>query len=241
MEATRVREFFDLYWSAPSFRGFDDLREVLCRPSSCAMSLVGDLKGKRVLEIGPGRGEDLVQFARSGGEVTGIEISNEALDTLRKYINKGDITLCKMDACNLGFATEVFDLVFANTCLMHLDRHGLFPQIWRVLKKRGRAIFVEPLKFNPFLLLYRCISSPGRLVSPSYFELREIEHLRTVFARVSYWEFYFFSPLLLVGGVILPPLKRFIPVIESLDGFLLRAFPPVRRLAWIVVMECVKE
>ncbi len=236
-----VKEFFDAYWSARRFRGFDDLRKVLSFPSTYARSLAGDLRGKRILEIGPGMGDDLFGFVRSGGEVSGIEISDEALAILRRSINKDRISLCKMDACNLGFRAGVFDLIFLKACLMHLDRRRLFPGIRRVLKQGGRVLAVEPLKQNPLLFLYRSLCSPGRRISPSYFGLGEIKDLRRSFERVNHREFYLISPFLLGISAIFPPFRRLIPLTELLDGLLLEVFPVLRKLSWMAVVECLKE
>lgn len=233
----RTEKFFNLYWSVPAFRGFDDLKELLPSASCHARSLLGDLRGKTVLEIGPGRGRDLCHFAQSGGQAIGVEISDEALGELKKNISKDRIGLCKMDACDLGFKDGVFDMVFLNTCLMHLNRKEFFPQIWRALKKGGRVVFVEPLKLNPFLLLYRGLLSPGRLVSPSYLRLGEIEKLGRDFSKVSHKEFYFLSPLLLGLGAVLPPLRKLIRLADCLDRLLLAIFPLLRPLSWMTVAE----
>lgn len=241
MASMGVKEFFEEYWSTSAFRGFDDLRERLSCPRSYARSLLGDLRGKRVLEIGPGRGDDLRHLIGSGGKVTGIDISERALEMVKNSIKNTTLSICRMDACSLGFKSNVFDLVFLNTCLMHLDRTRLFPEICAVLRRGGRVLSIEPLKLNPFVFLYRSICSPGRCISPSYFTLEEIEGLRKSFGEVRHQEFYLAAPLVLALGALFPAARRLIPLFEALDSLILKLLRPLRRLSWIVVLECVKR
>ena len=99
--------------------------------------------GRRVLEVGCGVGTDLVQFAASGSQVTGIELSSTALDLARLNLAQRGLpaNLACMDGEALGFAAEVFDLVYAHGVLPYTpDATRLLREIHRVLRPGGAAI-----------------------------------------------------------------------------------------------------
>src|ERR1044071_8414907 len=70
--------------------------------------------GKRVLEIGCGTGTDLLQFARGGARVTGIDLTPRSVEIARRrfdlYGAKGEFAIG--DAENVPFPGESFDLVY---------------------------------------------------------------------------------------------------------------------------------
>ncbi len=100
-------------------------------------------KGTRVLEIGCGLGTDLLQFARAGAYVTGVDLTPRAVELtsrrLALYGYGGRIEIG--DAESLHFADETFDLVYAHGVLHHTpDTPRAFEEIHRVLKPDGTAI-----------------------------------------------------------------------------------------------------
>ncbi|HEX8184617.1 MAG TPA: class I SAM-dependent methyltransferase, partial [Blastocatellia bacterium] len=77
--------------------------------------------GKRVLEIGCGTGTDLLQFARGGAYVTGIDLTPRSIEIARRrfevYGLKGEFAIG--DAENLAFPDESFDAVYSFGVLHH--------------------------------------------------------------------------------------------------------------------------
>jgi SAM-dependent methyltransferase len=54
--------------------------KILIQPSVCleyAFHLLGDIRGKTILDLGCGKGENLIPLAKRGGNVIGIDISPE--------------------------------------------------------------------------------------------------------------------------------------------------------------------
>lgn len=96
--------------------------------------------GKKVLEVGCGCGTDLLQFARAGAEVYGIDLSKHSVELTRKRLNlyglKADVN--EGDGENLPFQTEQFDLVYSWGVLHHSPNPPkAINEIYRVLKKGG--------------------------------------------------------------------------------------------------------
>ena len=98
--------------------------------------------GKRLLEVGCGMGTDLLQFARAGADVTGVDLTPRSVETsrhhLRLYEQTGDFALT--DAERLPFADESFDVVYSNGVLHHTpDTAGAVREVHRVLRPGGLA------------------------------------------------------------------------------------------------------
>ena len=127
----------------------------------------GDVKDKKVLDLGCGNGERSLQLLKAGAIVTGIDISSvyvaHAADEARKAgFDDGRFAFMEMDAHKLTFADGTFDLVVGEGILHHLDLKVSTDEINRVLKPQGRAVFKEPLEANPFLKVFRAMTPDAR-------------------------------------------------------------------------------
>ena len=100
-------------------------------------------QGKRVLEVGCGLGTDLLQFARGGAEVYGIDLTEKAAGLARKRLGlyglKGNISIS--DSENLPFKTDSFDLVYSWGVIHHTpNTAGAANEIMRVCKPGGQVL-----------------------------------------------------------------------------------------------------
>lgn len=68
-------------------------------PGEANLGLLGDLRGRRVLDVGCGGGNNAVACARSGAVVTGVEISNAMLVAAKRLakVNGANINLVQGD------------------------------------------------------------------------------------------------------------------------------------------------
>ena len=101
-----------------------------------------EFAGARLLEIGCGMGTDLLQFARGGAEVTGVDLTPRSVEISRQhfalYAARGDFAIT--DAESLPFADGSFDVVYSNGVLHHTpDTAGAVREIHRVLRPGGQA------------------------------------------------------------------------------------------------------
>ncbi len=101
-----------------------------------------DCAGARLLEVGCGMGTDLLQFARGGAVVTGIDLTARSIEISRHhfavYGARGDFAIT--DGETLPFADESFDVVYSNGVLHHTpDTAGAVREVHRVLRPGGQA------------------------------------------------------------------------------------------------------
>lgn len=98
--------------------------------------------GARLLEVGCGMGTDLLQFARGGAKVTGVDLTSRSIEISRQHLavcdERGDFAIS--DAETLPFADESFDVVYSNGVLHHTsDTVGAVRELHRVLRPGGLA------------------------------------------------------------------------------------------------------
>ena len=101
----------------------------------------------RVLEIGCGIGSVVFELNRQGHEVTGTDISREAIGYgQNKY---GDIRLEVQAAENLEYNDKSFDVVLSFDLFEHVaatDKH--LSEVGRVLRPGGHYLFQTPNKYS---------------------------------------------------------------------------------------------
>lgn len=137
-------------------------------PNEDYYKLLGNLKGKKVLEIGCGGAQCGIAMAKRGAKVTGIDISTEQLKFAKALAEKnkvnikfyqGDIRKLSQIKCNTQ------DIVFTAWALHYVDNLlSCFKEARRVLKEGG--LFVLSLD-HPF---YRTIDSKTLKLKSSYFK-----------------------------------------------------------------------
>lgn len=100
------------------------------------LSLLGDLSGKNILDVGAGTGRLSLMLAKAGADVTALDISSEMLKILKNKDKK--IKTIVGDAESLPFEKNSFDVVTAAFLVVHLkDPSVFFDEAYRVLKEDG--------------------------------------------------------------------------------------------------------
>lgn len=95
-----------------------------------------------VLEIGVGLGADHQRFAEAGARLTGIDLTDRAVEHTRRRFDLFGLSsdLQVGDAEALVFADESFDLVYSWGVLHHSpDTPRAIDEVWRVLRQGGVA------------------------------------------------------------------------------------------------------
>jgi len=118
----------------------------------------------RVLEVGVGTGINLSLYP-AGSSVTGIDFSEGMLEKARERVARTGVRnmrLLQMDAADLRFADDSFDIVYAPYLISVVpDPVKVACEMRRVCRPGGRIIFL-----NHFLSPTPWVSRVERLISP---------------------------------------------------------------------------
>jgi SAM-dependent methyltransferase len=102
---------------------------------------VGDVNGKTIVDIGSGKGNHLVAFARRGLTAIGVDKRKECIEALDHF----EIRECNLERDPFPFETGSIDIVFSKSVIEHVDNADLFfAETLRVLKPGGLAILLTP-------------------------------------------------------------------------------------------------
>ena len=120
--------------------------------------------GDRVLEVGVGTGINAALYPRDC-IVTGIDLSDSMLEKARERVARKDIgnmRLLEMDAADLRFADDAFDIVYAPYLISVVpDPIAVAREMGRVCRPGGRIVFLNHFRSrNPLL------ASVERAISP---------------------------------------------------------------------------
>ena len=113
-----------------------------------ALRLIGNVDGKRVLELGGGSGHNGVTLAKQGAHVIVVDPSHRRLERIRGLCDEEEvrIELHQSDLAELAFVrAETIDLVvsvFALGSVADLDR--VYRQVHRVLRRESPFVFSLP-------------------------------------------------------------------------------------------------
>jgi len=120
--------------------------------------------GERVLEVGVGTGINLSLYPKTC-RMTGIDFSSSMLEKARERVARGGLRqmrLLQMDAADLKFADDSFDIVYAPYLISVVpDPVKVAQEMRRVCRPGGRIIFL-----NHFLSPSPLVSRVERLISP---------------------------------------------------------------------------
>jgi len=261
----REREFHDR-WAAEVDPGDLDPERLARCPTTPetlhALALLGDLEGRRVLEIGCGHGELTSWLARAGAEVTARDVSPGMIGVARALAARlGLESKIRFDVGpgeRLEYADGIFDIVFGHDVLHHMDLRAATREIHRVLAPGGRAVFAEPLGHNPVINHFRRKSPDNRTVDERPLLFSDFEILGEPFKRLAHKEFHLFTLALFAWfkwGERLDPnrvrywkrlideaerYRRPFAALNALDRTLLAIAPPAGRLCRMTVVELRK-
>jgi 2-polyprenyl-3-methyl-5-hydroxy-6-metoxy-1,4-benzoquinol methylase len=104
--------------------------------------VVGDLKGKKILDVGAGWGGFLIEGVSQGYDIIGLEIDKVKIEgAYREATRLGlKINLVEGLAENLPFLSDSFDFVNVGEVIEHVrDPKKVLGEIQRVLKPSGKA------------------------------------------------------------------------------------------------------
>ena len=113
---------------------------------------LGNVKGKRILDIGCGDGIFDLEMARKKAFVEALDMSNSALGRAqwrtRQMSLWKNINYIRGDATRLPYNNATFDIVLSNCVLEHIPGDTeVLQEISRVLKPGGKMVITVPREF----------------------------------------------------------------------------------------------
>jgi len=122
------------------------------------LNMLGNVDGRRVLDVGCGDGELACELAARGAIVTGIDSSVAMIEAAKSRAarQRADIAFQVSTAQNLPFRDDQFDVVTAITILCFVKNAApIFQEIARVLQPGGRCIVGELGKWSTWAAVRR--------------------------------------------------------------------------------------
>ena len=215
-KAFNFKKLFRNYFSNPSLVEMEN-----------DLNKVKNISNKKVLDFGCGYGKDFDDLLLNDNELTGIDISELYIRHCTNYCNKNfkdkKFSFFAMDAHDLKFEDETFDLIIGRGILHHLDFNIALKGIKRVLKKDGEAYFQEPLGNNPLLKIFRIITPNLRTKDERPFYKKDLIKLERDFNI----EFKYYGMISFIASIITSPFTGngnnfFVKLLYSIEKKLLK-------------------
>jgi len=146
---------------------------------------LGNIIGKKILDVGAGTGRLSIRLAEKGAAVTAMDVSEEMLGVLNTKIKVKDeipvpfatgklelagMTIAVADAENLPFPDNSFDIVIAAFLIVHLKNPKIFfNEAYRVLKPNGLLAITNINQKTPPELK----TEKGKIIIESYYHRPE--------------------------------------------------------------------
>jgi ubiquinone/menaquinone biosynthesis C-methylase UbiE len=239
----------------------DELFEASTSPENrIIIKKIGDIKDKKILELGCGAGEASVYFAKKGAKVTAIDISKGMLEVVHKVAQKHKVSLSTKQSYsdNIDCADETFDIVYASNLLHHVNILDTLKEVTRVLKKGGLFVSWDPIAHNPMINIYRRMATNVRTADEHPIKMKQLKLFSKYFSNIetevtwlfTLWifvKFYFIDKIHpneeRYWKKILTEHKKLETIyynLEKLDKFVLKFLPFLKRYCWNIVIIAKK-
>jgi 2-polyprenyl-3-methyl-5-hydroxy-6-metoxy-1,4-benzoquinol methylase len=220
------------------------------------LRMMGDLTGKRLLDVGAGLGESSVYFALKGAKVTATDLSPQMVQTAVGLGQHHGVEIEGIVTAGetLDVPAGSYDLVYIANTIHHVTNKGtLFEQVRRALKPGGRFFSWDPLAYNPVIEAYRRMATQVRTEDESPLTFADVKLAGQYFQNVGHREFQIATLAIFLKYYFVDRVhpnqdrywKRILretdqslwwwQPLRAADGLLTR-LPLVRRLAWNMVM-----
>lgn len=246
-----------------------DINEVLLDESfeACTapenriiLNRLGDIRGKKILDVGCGAGEASVYFAKNGAVVTATDISEHMLNVAQGLAKRHNVNIItKISSSDyINFPDETFDIVYAANLLHHVDVESSLREVSRVLKKRGVFAGWDPIAHNPIINIYRKMATAVRTRDEHPIRMEQLKIFTKYFSQIETETTWLFTLLIFIKFYLLDKvhpneerywkkilrehnrLEKLYYGLEKMDRLFLKIFPFLKRYCWNIVFMARK-
>ena len=221
---------------------------------------MGDIRGKHLLDLGCGAGENSVYFAKKGALCVASDYSPGMVEVALQLAAANNVKIQgrTMNAIALDCPDNTFDFVYASNLLHHLpDPHAAIREMHRVLKPGGKACFWDPLKHNPIINVYRRMATSVRTEDETPLDINIVDFVKSHFSQTTYDTFWlatlwiflrfyliekvdpnkerYWKKIIIEQARLAPQYRR----LEKLD-VILKKLPLMKRFAWNIAVVATK-
>ena len=136
------------------------------------------------------------------------------------------------------FDKNSFDVVYGTGILHHLQLEKCLDEIFRILKSKGKLIFIEPLGTNPIINIYRKLTPNSRSKDEHPLVNKDFIYIKSKFTDVNI-KYYGFLTLVFFPFYKSPDNSKLFRLLVDLDQFLFK-FKFFQIFAWSVLIKAKK-
>lgn len=259
----REQDFHDQWASTIDVDGIRvrDYFEACTAPENrFILKQLGDVRGKYLLDLGCGAGENSVYFAQLGASCVATDYSPGMVDVAVKLAERNGVQVegKVINAMEIDFPDNTFDVIYASNLLHHIpDPKLVLQEMHRVLKPGGKACFWDPLRHNPIINVYRRIATKVRTEDETPLDINIVNYIRSLYSQTNYDTFWLaslwiFLQFYLIENVnpneerywkkIIIEQARLEKTYLSLEKFdtVLKKLPLAKRMAWNLAVVATK-
>jgi SAM-dependent methyltransferase len=206
------------------------------------LTLVTDLQGKRILEVGAGTGRDSLSFVKRGAVVFQLDYAESSLSIIRTLAEEEGLPVhaVRGDALDLPFLDSTFDVVFHQGLLEHFrekEAQKLLAENVRVLKRGGLLLIDVPQRYHIYTVLKHVLILVRRWFAgwEREFSIRELEGIINALGLTlihSYGEWMYPSLVYRIIRAALGKMRIALPLYPELGGVFTRLRRRIRERAW---------
>ena len=204
--------------------------------------LENNSKDKFVLDFGCGIGTITEQVAKQKPhKIVGADISDISIAKAKERTDKKNLNIeYRVENCEKSnLESESFDLIYGTGILHHLNLERAVIEINRLLKEKGKMVFMEPLGTNPIINLYRKFTPNSRSVDEHPFIQKDFNFLKKTFGELDIKYYGFFTLVFFL--FYKSPEKSFIYKTLAYCDKIIFKIKYFRFLAWSVLIVGTKN